>query len=216
MTNGNSQELDILLRRAAAGDAQALAELFTHYRPRLRQMVKLRLDRRLQQRVDPSDVLQEAYIDMARRLSEYAQDPALPLFLWMRLLTGQRLIDVHRRHLGARMRDARQEVSLHQGAMPQASSVSLAEKLLGQITSTSGVAERAELQVLLQEALNGMDPIDREVLALRHFEMLSNAECAQVLDISQKAASNRYIRAIQRLKDVLDAVPGFKDYTSRA
>lgn len=213
--SGNSQELDGLLRRAAAGDERALAEMFTHYRPRLRQMVRLRLDRRLQQRIDPSDVLQEAYIDMARRLTDYAQDPSLPLFLWMRLLTGQRLIDVHRRHLGARMRDARQEVSLHKGAMPQASSVSLAEKLLGQITSTSGVAERAELQVLLQEALNSMDPIDREVLALRHFEMLSNAECAQVLDISQKAASNRYIRAIQRLKDVLDAVPGFKDYTNR-
>lgn len=210
--SSETDEMDSLVKRAAEGDDAALAAIFTQHRGRLRQMVLLRLDRRLQRRVDPSDVLQEAYLDISRRIAEYARDPIIPLFLWMRLLTGQRLIDIHRHHLGAKMRDAGREVSLFRGALPEASSVSLAERLLGQITSASRVAQRAEMQVLLQEALNGMEPMDREVLALRHFEMLSNAECAQVLEISQRAASNRYIRAVGRLKGVLDNVPGFKDY----
>ncbi len=204
--------MDSQVRLAMAGDERALAEVFSHYRNRLRQLIHLRLDRRLQRRVDPSDILQEAYLDMSRRIAEYARDPALPFFLWMRLLTGQRLIDVHRQHLGAQMRDAGREVSLYHGALPEASSVCLAERLLGQITSASQTAQRAEMQVVLQEALNSMEPIDREVLALRHFELLSNSECSQVLAISQKAASNRYIRAVSRLKVALDAVPGFKGY----
>jgi RNA polymerase sigma-70 factor (ECF subfamily) len=197
-----------LLRRAGAGDNQALAELFALHRPRLRQMVRLRLDRRLQGRLDPSDVLQEAYIDFARRFPEYPGD-AMPFFLWLRLLTGQKLIDLHRQHLGAKMRDAGQEVSLYRGALPQASSVSLAAQLLGRLTTASQAAMRAELQTRIQEILNSMDPMDREVLTLRHFEMLSNDETALVLQISKSAASNRYVRALKRLKDLLAGLPGF-------
>ena len=199
------------LRRLAAGDQQALAELFARYRDRLRRMVKLRLDRRLQGRIDASDVLQDAYLDAARRFAEYAANPTMPFFLWLRLLTGQRLLMVHRQHLGAKMRDAEQEVSLYRGALPQASSVSLAAQLLGRMTSPSLAAVRAEMQLKLQEALNGMDPIDREVLTLRHFEELSNAETAAVLGLQKAAASNRYIRALKRLKDVLSSMPGFFD-----
>jgi RNA polymerase sigma-70 factor (ECF subfamily) len=109
------------------------------------------------------------------------------------------------------MRDAEMEVSLYRGALPQASSVSLAAQLLGRITSASHAAIRAETQVRVQEALNSMEPIDREVLALRHFEMLSNAEVAQVLDISKTAASNRYVRALTRLREILSAIPGFAE-----
>src|SRR5438876_2551446 len=105
-----------LVHRAGAGDPQAQAELFAHYRERLRQMVHLRLDRRLQGRLDPSDVLQEAYLDLARRLPDYAREPSMPFYLWLRFLTGQRLIDLHRQHLGSQMRDAGQEVSLYRGA----------------------------------------------------------------------------------------------------
>jgi RNA polymerase sigma-70 factor (ECF subfamily) len=198
---GASADTDDLLRRARDGDRQALAELFTHYRERLRQMVRLRLDRHLQGRLDPSDVLQEAYLDFARRLPEY--DANLPFFLWLRALTGQRLIDLHRQHLGAKMRDAAQEVSLYRGALPQASSVSLAAQLLGRLTSASRAAIRAETQIRVQEALNSMDALDREVLTLRHFEMLTNEETAQVLGIRKSAASNRYVRALKRLKDIL-------------
>ncbi len=200
-----------LVRRIAEGDQQALAEAFARYRSRLRRMVLLRLDRRLQGRIDASDVLQEAYLDVARRAVEYAANPTLPLFLWLRLLTGQRLLIVHRQHFEAKMRDVGQEVSLYRGALPQASSVSLAAQLLGRLTSPSLAAMRAEMQLRLQEALNGMDPLDREVLTLRHFEELSNGETARVLDIRKSAASNRYIRALERLREVLSGMPGFFD-----
>ena len=199
------------MTRAAAGDQEALAQVFAQYRERLRQMVRLRLDRRLQGRLDPSDVLQEAYLDFARRLPEYAQDQTMPFYLWLRFLTGQRLIDLHRQHLGAKMRDAGQEVSLYRGALPHASSVSLAAQLLGRLTSASRAAIRAETQIHIQEALNSMDPLDREVLTLRHFESLSNEETAAVLGIKKSAASNRYIRALKRLKEILARVPGFDE-----
>jgi RNA polymerase sigma-70 factor (ECF subfamily) len=199
------------LARLAGGDPRAVAEAFARYRDRLRCMVKLRLDRRLQGRVDPSDVLQEAYLDVARRAAEYIAHPTMPFYLWLRFLTGQRLLIIHRQHLGARMRDAGQEVSLYRGALPQASSVSLAAQLLGRLTSPSLAAIRAEMQVRLQDALNGMDPVYREVLTLRHFEELSNAETAAVLGLQKAAASNRYIRALKRLREVLSSIPGFFD-----
>jgi RNA polymerase sigma-70 factor (ECF subfamily) len=198
-----------LLRRAAAGDEAALAALWERHRARLRQMVRLRLDRRLQGRVDPSDVLQDAYLDLAARLLDYARDRPMPTYLWLRLVTGQRLAQVHRQHLGAAMRDAGREVSLYRGALPQASSASLAAQLLGRFTTASQAAIRAERQLQLQEILNGLDPMDREILALRHFEQLSNGEAAQVLGLSKTTANNRYIRALGRLRDLLEHVPGF-------
>jgi RNA polymerase sigma-70 factor (ECF subfamily) len=200
-----------LIRRAAAGEAAALAALWERHRGRLRQMIRLRLDRRLQSRVDPSDVLQEAYLDLADRLTDYARDHPMPPYLWMRLVTGQRLMQVHRRHLGAAMRDADREISLHQGALPQASSASLAAHLLGHLTSASQAAVRAERQLQLQQALNAMEPVDREIIALRHFEELSNGEAADVLGLSKGAASKRYVRAMIRLQAVLESVPHFLD-----
>ena len=200
---------DDLLRRAKAGDAAALGALFAHYRDRLRQMVRLRLDRRVAGRLDASDVLQEAYLDVARRFPEYAAAPAVPFYVWLRSLTGQKLIDLHRQHLGAKMRDAGQEVALYRGALPQASSASLAQQLLAGLTSPTQAAVRAEMQLKLQEALNGMDPTDREVVVLRHFEELNNVETAAVLGIEPPAARKRYLRAIRRLKALLDRVPGF-------
>jgi RNA polymerase sigma-70 factor (ECF subfamily) len=202
----------VLLRRALEGEEPALAALFDGYRERLRRMIRLRLDRRLSGRVDSSDVLQEAYLDVRKRIAEYARDPAaMPFHLWLRLVTGQRLTDIHRFHLGSQMRDAGQEVSLHRGPFPQANSVSLAAQFLGKMTSASKAAIRAEHKLIVQEALNAMDPIDREVLALRHFEHLSNDETAQVLGLSKSAASNRYIRALKRLKEILSSIPGLKE-----
>src|SRR5262249_34880240 len=203
---------NLLLQRALAGDESALAALFDAYRERLRRMIRLRLDRRLSGRVDSSDVLQEAYLDVRKRLSEFARDPeAMPFHLWLRLIAGQKRTDVHPYHLGTQMRDAGQEVSLHRGPFPQASSISLAAQLLGRLTSASKAAIRAEHKLIVQEALNGMDPIDREVLTLRHFEHLSNDETALVLDLSKAAASNRYIRALRRLKEILSSIPGLKE-----
>jgi RNA polymerase sigma-70 factor (ECF subfamily) len=206
-----SSETDDLVRRAGTGDPSALAELFSLHSDRLRRMVRLRLDRRLQGRVDPSDVLQDAQVEVLRRAREYANNPALPPFLWLRYLTAQRLMALHRQHLGAQMRDAGQEVSLYRGALPEATSVSLAALLLGRLTSPTRAAQRAEMKVRIQEVLNGMDPIDREVLTLRHFEELSNSETAQVLGIGKTAACNRYLRALKRLKEILSSIPGFLD-----
>jgi RNA polymerase sigma-70 factor (ECF subfamily) len=201
-----------LLRRALEGDEPALAALFDGSRDRLRKMIRQRLDRRLSGRVDTSDVLQDAYLDVRRRIAEYARDPSvMPFHLWLRLVAGQRLTDVHRFHLGSQMRDAGCEVLLHRGPFPQADSISLAAQLLGKMTSATKAAIRAEHKLIVQEALNGMDPIDREVLALRHFEHLSNDETAQVLGLSKSAASNRYIRALKRLKEILSSIPGLKE-----
>jgi RNA polymerase sigma-70 factor (ECF subfamily) len=207
----DSNDSDDLLRRAAAGDEAALVALWERHRERLRQMVRLRLDRRLQGRVDPSDILQEAYLDLASRLGDYARERPMPTYLWLRLVTGQRLAQVHRQHLGAAIRDAGREVSLYRGALPQASSASLAAQLLGRFTTASQAAVRAERQIQLQEALNGMQAMDREILALRHFEGLSNGESAEILGLSKTAANNRYIRALSRLRDLLEHVPGFFD-----
>lgn len=211
MSGQDTPSIEALLERVRNHDADAVAEVFAQYRDRLKRMIRLRLDRRLQGRVDPSDVLQEAYLDVAARAVEYANKPEMPFFLWLRMVTGQRLLEFHRRHLQTKMRDADLEVSLYGGALPQANSMSLAAQLLGRLTTASAAAMRAELQLQLQHVLNAMDPLDREILALRHFEELSNGEIATVLELSKAAASNRYIRALKKLKDDLSRIPGFFD-----
>jgi RNA polymerase sigma-70 factor (ECF subfamily) len=199
---------DELLDAARNGDEDALAVLVERHRDRLERMVRLRMDRRLQGRVDPADVVQDAYLAVRGKFPQYSADPRLPFFLWLRLEVGQKLVDVHRFHLGTKMRDAGQEVSLYRGALPQVTSLSLAEHLLGRLTTASQAAMRVELKLRVQEALNSMDPHDREVLILRHFEELSNAEAAQVLGIKPSAAVNRYVRALKRLKAVFQGMPG--------
>jgi RNA polymerase sigma-70 factor, ECF subfamily len=171
-------------------------------------MVALGLDRRLQGRIDASDVLQEAYITASVQLADYLQNPSLPFFLWLRLVTGQKMVALHRHHLGVHARDADREISLFRGALPEATSAALAAQLLGRDTRPSEAAIRAERRLRLQEALNNMDPLDREILALRHFEQLSNAEAAQVLDLRESTASKRYVRALERLKEILRSMPG--------
>lgn len=200
-----------LLARAAAGDQEALRQLFSRYRDRLKRMVHLRLSRRLSGRVDDSDVVQEALIEISKKLPEYVKAPELPLFLWLRHMTGLKLAEVHRRHLGTQLRDADREVSLHRGGLPEADSASLAAQLLGKLTTPSQAAIKAEQRIYVQEALNSMDPIDREVLALKHFEQLSTSEIAQVLGLSKAGAGSRYLRAIKRLRDILERIPGFRD-----
>jgi RNA polymerase sigma-70 factor (ECF subfamily) len=132
----------------------------------------------------------------------------MPVYLWLRLITAERMLILHRHHFGTQMRDVSQEVSLCPGGAPAASTHSLANLLLGRLTSPTQAAIRAERQLRLQEALNGMDPLDREILARRHFEELTNSEAATVLGLSKTAASNRYIRALKRLKEILAALPG--------
>ncbi len=204
----NSSDTVRLIEQARLGDKAALNELFVRHRERLRRMVQMRLDWRLQGRIDPSDVIQEAYLEAARRLEDYLREPGMPLFLWLRFLVGERVLLLHRQHLGVKMRDARREISLYRDALPEASSAALAAQLLGQQTSPSEAAVRAERLLRLQEAVNRLDPLDREVLSLRHFEQLSRTETALALGISEDAAAKRYVRALKRLKDTLTDMPG--------
>lgn len=204
-----SDDLDALVDDLRGGDPEALAPLFTRHRARLWRMIEFRLDARLRGRISTSDVLQEAYIDALKRLPHFRADPDVPFFIWLRTVTVQRLIEVHRQHLGASARDAGREVRLAQGGSIEASSERMVE-MMGDFTSPSLAAERGELRDRLRDVLDRLDPIDREVLALRHFEEMSNTEVAALLGI-RTAASKRYVRAIERLKDALEQEPGTED-----
>jgi RNA polymerase sigma-70 factor, ECF subfamily len=192
-------------------DERGLGSLFMAHWARLHRMVEVRLDRRLHARVNPSDVLQETYLEVARSLPAYLGDPRIPFFLWLRHIAGVKLMALHRRHLGTKVRAAGREVRLGGGDRPQADSGVLAAWLLGRLTSPSQAASRSELRERVRDALNDLTPLDREVLSLRHFEQLSNAETAQVLGVSQAAASIRYVRALKRLRPILLGSPGLVD-----
>ncbi|APW62490.1 sigma-70 family RNA polymerase sigma factor [Paludisphaera borealis] len=200
----NSSETNKLLEQAAQGDPQVLEELLVRHRDRLRRMIAARLDPRLKKRIDPSDVIQEAYLEASTRLPSYLRSPTMPFFLWLRFLTGQKVVTLHRRHLGVRMRGVDQEASFRPGAFPEASSAALAAHFVDHGARPSEAAIRAETRERLRIALDGMAPIDREVLALRHFEQLSRAEIATVLGISEAAAGKRYLRALEKLKQIMN------------
>jgi RNA polymerase sigma-70 factor, ECF subfamily len=207
MTGESNIGIAELEQRLRGGDTQALAELFSRERDRLWRVIHFRLAEPLRGRLGPDDVLQEAFLAASQRLKHYADGPATSPFIWLRMIVNQTLVDLHRQHLGAQRRDAAREVSLDGVPYPQATSASVAIQLVGVFTSPSGAAARADMLGLVQTAIEQMDPIDREVLALRHFEELTNGEVAEALGIEQKAASIRYVRALRRLKEILAQVP---------
>jgi RNA polymerase sigma-70 factor (ECF subfamily) len=206
--NSDSSESHAHVRRIIAGDRSGWEALLARYEPRLRRVIAFRIDPQLQGRLDPDDVLQEVYLVAYQGLPEYRRQPGVSFFLWLRGIANNKLLELHRHHLGVPMRDARREVSLYRGPSPEATSAALAARLLGRLTRPSEAAIRSEAKVRLQEALNAIDPIDREVLALRHFEHLTNAESAAVLGIKETAAGKRYLRALERLREVLTQCPG--------
>lgn len=197
-------ECEVLRLRGEAG----LAELFARYEDRLRRLAQFRLDPRLAGRVDAGDVLQEVYLVAARRYPEYVENPAVSFFVWLRQLTIQILVDIHRHNLKAQRRDANREVSIQHRAGSPGSSLSLAAQLVGNLTSPSQAAIRDELLEELRVAFDSMDEIDREVLTLRHFEELSNNEVAEILGLQKSAASNRYVRALKRLRQIMVKLGG--------
>lgn len=200
-----------LENRVIHGDRQALAELFSQYRPRLWRMVNFRLHPKLYGRVDADDVLQDAWIMAVDRIGYFLRDASHSSFIWFRMIVNQTLVEVHRRHLGAEKRNAARDVPVFGGWASDSTSSSLAFHLCGHLTSPSSAVNRAELANQLDTILQGMNEVDREVLALRHFEELSNSETARVLNMSEQAASGRYIRALGRLKKILEVLPGFLD-----
>lgn len=202
-----------LIRRLKGGDPQALADAFALHRQRLACLVRFRLAPRLQGRLDPDDVLQEAYLAAARRIEHFGRTESPSPFVWLRMIVMQTLVDLYRQHLGAKMRDGGREVPIQEVGYPDATSASMAMTLVAQLTSPSQAAVRAERVDRVRQAVETMDPIDREVLALRHFEELTNQEAAEVLGIQPKAASIRYVRALRRLKALLAELPAFQNET---
>ena len=185
---------------------RAAGEVFELHRERLKRMIRLLLDRRLQGRLDASDVLQEAFLDVQKKAADFAQRN-MTSYLWLRLITSERLLILHRQHLGAEMRDVSKEVSLCAGGSPAASTHSLANLLLGRLTSPTQAAYPGRTTVKASGSPQRHGCADREVLALRHFEELTNTETADVLGLTKTAASNRYIRALKRLKEILATHP---------
>ncbi len=192
-----------LLDRVAAGDVNALGDLIEPHRKRLRHMVSTRIDRRLQSRLDPSDVVQEACLDAARRVGEYVRNQTVPFYVWLRLIAEERLIDQYRRHVGAKARSISREIHLHRRESLAASSAELAKHWVDCQTSPSEAAARDERRLRLHSALESLEPIDREILALRHFEQMSNGEAAAALGMNKSAASKRYVRALTKLRRTL-------------
>ena len=194
------------IRQALATDGQlALAGYFESFRARLAKIVSFRLDHRLGGRVSTSDVLQEAYVRAAKRLDHFLSNDDMPLFVWLRMEVQQQLVDLHRMHLAAEKRDVRKERVRLGFADASGTSRAMAWELSAQITSPSQWLRRAERLAWLETTLNEMNELDREVIALRHFEELSNDEAAQVLQISSAAASTRYLRALKRLREISHA-----------
>jgi len=193
------------IESARLGDEQALSRLFEAHHARLMRMVELRLDARLRRRLDPADVVQEAWVEVLRRFGEWRTRDGLPFRVWLRLTTGQALVQAQRRHLGADRRSQRRE---EQGfaSRSSVSAANAADAFMASATSPTQGAQREELRTLVLAALEELDEIDREIVALRHFEGLSNEDAAAELSIEPAAASKRYMRALLRLRPTLQAL----------
>jgi RNA polymerase sigma-70 factor (ECF subfamily) len=196
----DSSETRRLLQQARAGQQEAVDRLLDRHRPYLRSMIELRMDSRMQGRVDPSDVVQEAQLEASRRLAGYLEleQPPMGFRLWLRQIAYDRLLMLRRQHLGAARRTVKRDVSL-----PDRSSLLLAQQLLANHPTPSQELLRRELRRRVREAVNQLPEGDREVLALRNLEGLSNLETAQVLGIDPATASRRYGRAVLRLREIL-------------
>jgi RNA polymerase sigma-70 factor (ECF subfamily) len=201
MVANSEPDTDRLLTAAAAGDSEARSRLLERHRGRLRQLVAVRLDRRLAARIDPSDVVQETLADAAERLNDYLRDQPLPFYPWLRQIAQERLADAYRQHVRAGRRSVKRE---EPPVLPGESMMELAERILARDIGASGGMRRAERQARLRSALDRLSERDREVLVLRHLEQLSTRDAAAVLRISEGAVKVRLLRALQRLRDLLD------------
>ena len=206
----DDQAIQALVVQAADGDEKALAELFGQYKKQLRRMIAMRMDPILKGRVDPSDVLQDAYLDLHKRLPEFEKS-GMPFFLWMRFITKEQLLRTHRTHVNAQMRDARREVSGKGQIQFEVTSACLAAQLMGKYSSVADKAIRVEQNAMLMSVLDCMPDTDREIISLRIFEGLSNGEAAQATGLTKQTVSKRFIRALLRIKEVLRDLKGFKD-----
>jgi RNA polymerase sigma-70 factor (ECF subfamily) len=202
------QKTEQLLALAAAGDGVAWGSLLTAEQARLMRMVAFRMDPRMRGRIDAADIVQEAFVEASAHREDYFRTPSVPLFLWLRGLVSNTLLELHRHHLGTHMRDVKRERRFEVQQSFNNTSAALCAHLTAGLTRPSVAAVREEVKSRLAEALDKMDATDREVLVLRHFEQLTNAEAAQVVGIQERAAAKRYLRALERLKCILAELPG--------
>ena len=187
---------------------EALAKYFFAVENRLKRIVNFRLDYRLSGRVSESDVIQETFVRAAKRIDSFLDKEDMPFFVWLRLEVNQKLHEIHRHHFGAEKRDIRKEMKLGSHRDSGRTSMALAAHIVAQMTSPSRLIERAEQIAILEKTLNEMNELDREVIALRHFEELSNIETARILNIEPAAASKRYLRALKRLREIMETAKG--------
>ncbi len=199
----DSSEILRLLKSAQAGNEPALERLLHAHTARLSRMIELRLDRRIAARVDIADVIQEVHLVAFQHLQDFTEGGEVPFYFWLRTIAINKLLEIHRRHLGTQKRDAHREVSIEQTSFCDASSAVLAAYLADSGTSPSRVVMRSEVKAQLQAVIDRLPESDKEILALRHFEQLSPSESAQVLQINEKAAAMRYVRALKRMRDLL-------------
>jgi len=192
-----------LLAAARQGDAEAVNGLLDRHRDSLRRMIALRMDRQLVRRVDASDIVQDVLVEAHRRLDTYLENPVMPFHLWLRQMAKDRMIDAHRRHRGAARRSTDREQPLQAQRLDQ-STLDLAAQLVDRELTPAAAATWQELQRRFYQAADQLDEQDREVVLMRHFEQLSNGETAESLGLSAQAASMRYLRAMRRLRELLD------------
>lgn len=203
MTAANDS--DELLDAISQGDRQARDALLARHRQRLQRMVAVRLDKRLAARCDPSDVVQEVLAEADRRLDDYASTRPIAYYPWLRQLALEQLRDLHRRHIRAQRRSISRE---RPPALPDESVLELAERLMDRTAGPSAGLRREERRQAVRLALNRLAERDREVLILRYLEMLSTADTAKVLEISEGAVKVRLLRALHRMREVLEGSEG--------
>ena len=196
-------ETQELLEHARQGELAAVDRLLARHREPLRRIIGMRLDRALAARIDASDIVQEVLLEASRRLSDYLRDPAMPFHLWLRHIAKDHMIDAHRRHRQAQRRAVDRERPMVPAAFADHSSFELAAQFFDQEPTPASAAIRHELQRRLEGAIDQLDDDDREIIVMRHFEQLSNQDVAAALELTEAAASMRYLRAVRRLRSLL-------------
>lgn len=196
-------ETQQLLLDAEQGDADAVNQLMDRHRASLRRIVQLRLDQKVQRRVDVSDIVQDVLIEANRRLNDYLKNPVLTFRVWLRQIARDRIIDAHRRHRASAKRSVDREQALAAPPAGDHSAYDLAAQLCDPELTPAARATQQELARRVEQAITTLNETDAEIIILRHYEQLSNQETAQALGLSEPAASMRYLRAVRRLKELL-------------
>jgi len=192
-----------LLVRAKAGDGAAVNRLMERFREGVHRVVRMRLDQKIQGRIDVSDIVQEVFVEANRRLQDYLKNPSMPFHLWLRHIARDRIIDAHRRHRVSAKRSVDRERPLVARGGVDRSTLEFAAQLCDQQLTPAAAATRRELARRVEHAITQLADQDAEIIFMRHYEQLSNQEVALTLQITEPAASMRYLRAVRRLRAAL-------------